>query len=90
MIMEIKDTLYQGLTKLEHRRVSEEKLRQHLRRLFKGDIIHFEKAEDLIDGEDYRIDFACRNEATNREYDGSIWYAVTRTKLMYITEVAID
>lgn len=88
--MEIKHTLYQGLTELEHKRVSEEKLQQHLRRLFKGDIIHFERAKDLIDREDYRIDFACRNEATNREYDGSIWYAITRTKLMYITEVALD
>ena len=88
--MEMKHTLYQGLRELEHKRVSEEKLRSLLSKLFKGNITHFERVSDLIDGEDYRIDFACRSEVTNEEYDGSIWYAITRTKLMYITEVAID
>lgn len=46
------------------------------------------KVKNLIDDEDYRIDFVIYFE--NCEVEGSIWYLKTRTSKLYITEFNID
>jgi len=76
------------LNKLVHKRFTLAGLYTNLQTIANNDSIHFNHAQELIDGEDWRIDFSFT--CAGVEYDGSIWFIKTRTDLMFITEVCVD
>jgi hypothetical protein len=76
--MEVKESL----EKLIHRRFTDNKLNEELKKIDNTFTFTHASEEDMFSVEDYRLDIS------TAEGFGSIWYLPTRTNGMYITEVA--
>jgi hypothetical protein len=76
--MEVKESL----EKLVHRRFTDNKLNEELKKIDNTFTFVHASEEDMLSVEDYRLDISTAKGI------GSIWYLPTRTDGMYITEVA--